>query len=44
LLVGMALNPAKPLRKRFRVAVLASGADFRAPTDGIPGGVGPLDV
>jgi len=39
----MALNPAKPLRKRFRVAVLASGADFRASADGIPCGVSPLD-
>jgi len=40
----MALNPAKPLRKRFRVAVLASGADFRASADGIPCGVSPLDL
>ncbi len=43
LLVGMALTPAKPLRKRFRVAVLASGADFRAAANGVPGRVGPFD-
>src|SRR5207237_10818305 len=39
----MSLNSAKPLRKRFRVAVLATRADLGAATDRIPGGVGPLD-
>jgi hypothetical protein len=40
----MPLDAAKPLRESLRVAVLASGADFRAATNGVPGGVGPLDV
>ncbi len=44
LFVGMSFHPSKALRKRFRVAVLASGADLGAPTDRIPGGIGPLDV
>ena len=41
LLVRMSLDPAKPLRKRFGIAVLAAGADFDAAPDGVPGGVGP---
>jgi hypothetical protein len=44
LFIRMTLDPAKPLRESLGVAVLASGADFRAAADGIPGGVGPFDV
>src|SRR5260221_14538194 len=39
----MPLDPAKTLRKRFGIAVLAAGANFRAAADWIPGGVGPFD-
>ncbi len=28
----------------FRVAVFASGADFRAATQGVPSGIGPLNL
>ena len=40
----MALDAAKPLRKRLGVAVLAARADFRAAADGVPGGVRPFDL
>jgi hypothetical protein len=40
----MSLDPAKPLRKRLGVAVLAAGADLYAAANGIPGGVGPFDM
>lgn len=40
----MAFYSAKSLGKRFSVAMLASGADFGAAADGVPGCVGPFDV
>lgn len=40
----MAFDSAKALGKRFSVAVLAAGANFRATADGIPGYVGPFDL
>lgn len=43
LLVRMSLNPTKALGEGLRVAMLASGADFGAATDGVPGSVGPFD-
>ena len=43
LFIRMPLNPAKPLRKRFGIAVLASRADLDAAADGIPGRISPFD-
>src|SRR6185312_16970302 len=37
-------HAAKPLGEGLRVAVLAAGRDLLAPANGVPGGVGPLDV
>ena len=42
--VRVTLDSAKPLREGLRVTVLASGADFRAATNGVPGRVGPFDM
>ena len=44
LLIRMTLDPAKALRKRFGIAVLAAGTDLGAAANGIPGCVGPFDV
>src|ERR1019366_5738987 len=44
LLIRMPLNPAKPLRKRLGIAVLAAGADLDTAANGVPRGVGPFDV
>jgi hypothetical protein len=40
----MSLDPAKPFRESLSIAVLASGTDFDAAADGVPGGVRPFDV
>src|SRR5207253_6837653 len=44
LLVRMTLHATEPLSKHLSVAVLASGADFCAATNGIPRCIGPLDM
>src|SRR5216683_109322 len=44
LLVRMTFDPAKPLRKRFGVAVLAAGTDLGAAAHGVPGCISPFDV
>lgn len=33
----------EPFRKPLGVAIIAAGGDFRAPRDGVPRCVGPLD-
>src|SRR5437868_5376295 len=43
LLKGMPWYAPKALREPLRVAVLASGADFRAPANGVPCCVSPFD-
>ena len=43
LLIRMSLDPAKPLRKRLGIAVLAPGADLDATADRVPGCVGPFN-
>src|ERR1700686_3844124 len=44
LLVRMTVDATKPLSKDFSVAVLASGTDFCAATNGIPRCVCPFDM
>jgi hypothetical protein len=39
----MSFDPAKPLGESLGVAVFASGTDFRAAADWVPGGVSPFD-
>src|SRR6185503_15588317 len=43
-LVRMSLHPPKALSKGLRIAVLASGADFRTATDRVPCGISPFDI
>ena len=43
-LVGVAGDAAEALGEGFGVAVGAAGADLGAARDGVPGGVGPLDL
>ena len=40
----MAFHTAKALRKGFRIAMLAAGADLHAAANRVPGRVGPFDV
>ena len=44
LLVWMSFHAAKPLSESLGIAMLAARTDFRAATDGIPGGIGPFDL
>ncbi len=40
----MTRHSSEPFSKGLGVAMLAAGADLGAACDGIPGGVGPLDI
>jgi hypothetical protein len=43
LFVTMSFDATKPLSESLGIAVFASGANFGAAADWVPGGVGPLD-
>ena len=44
LFVGVTGNATKAFRKSLSIAVFTTGADFQTPSNGIPRGIGPLNL